>query len=204
VLRRIGAVLIALPLVYLLAGTLGGLIRTGGDATGSGPSVYLLPGPIHTDFVVPLTPQVRSAFVFLHEAGMPVDRAEALILGWGSEAFYTQTGTYTDVKFANIWTAATGDSAVMRVALIGPGADLSGLTEVGLGPDQFTRLVAEIAESFAAPTPLPIDGLSAGDMFFPATGRFDLFRTCNVWVGKILRQSGVRVGVWTPFTWSLP
>ena len=156
--------------------------------------------------MIPVTPNLRARFAFLADAGLPIMAPGAgwLVVGWGAQDFYTTAGTYADIGPDPVWTAITGDTAVMRVEVAGPLRDEAGLTRVPLTAAQFARLIATVRNSFAAETPLQVPGLSGKDAFYPATGRFDILRTCNVWVGAVLRTSGARVGVWTPFTWSLP
>src|SRR5690606_7938761 len=51
----------------------------------------LVEGPIHYDFLVPLTPEVRERFAFAEAAGLAVRHpaAEWLLVGRGGRAFYT-------------------------------------------------------------------------------------------------------------------
>ncbi len=182
------------------------MIRTGGQPPDVGDiEIGLFAGPIHTDILIPATPQVRDRFGFLAAAGMPINHPDVawVSLGWGARDFYTTTGDYTDLSPRPIWRAVTGDHAVMRVDLAGPlHADLD-VTWLRLTPDQFAALLDAINAGFASDQPIDHPGFNATDRFYPATGRFHLFRTCNAWVGDVLRGAGVRVGLWTPFTWSL-
>ena len=193
-------------LLYLAAGTLGGLIRTGKVADSADAVVLLLPSPIHTDIVLPVTPEVRRAFAFLADAGQPItDPATTwIVVGWGAHDFYQRTRTAGDLRLRPALRAIMGDSAVMRIETGGAGWDTSRLSRVSLTAAQFTRLVTGIRASVSRPVPLPGPGFTPWDAFYPATGRFTLWRTCNVWVGDMLRQAGARVGIWTPFTWTLP
>lgn len=189
---------------YLIAGTLGGLIRTGTPPEGGGPTVWLLPGPIHTDLIIPMTPAARDTFDFLRDDGLP--EGDWLILGWGAREFYTTVGTYADLEAGAVWSAVTGDSSVMRVLPIGPFTPQGDMTRLDLSDRQFAALLAAIRTGFAGDEPerLPGPGLGTRDVFYAGAGRFHLLRTCNVWVGEVLRAADIRVGLWTPFTWSLP
>jgi uncharacterized protein (TIGR02117 family) len=206
-LRLIAAVL-ALPTVYVLSGLLGALIPSGGDWPQEGLRVGLLRGPIHYDFLLPADAGTRAGFAFAEvDRGVPVSHPDArwLVVGWGSAAFYTTAGTYADIAPSAVWTAATGDAAVMRVDVWGalPDEDWPGLRWVTLTPVQYAALRGAILASFhrnagGRPVALPVAGFTGTDGFWQAEGRFDLFRTCNVWVGRMLRQAGLRFGLWTP------
>jgi hypothetical protein len=66
--------------------------------------------------------------------------------------------------------------------------------------------IAAIRSDLLTPdTPVPVttEGLSTTDAFFRARDRFHLFRTCNTWISRKLREAGVEMGLWTPLTWSV-
>ncbi|MEO1637874.1 MAG: DUF2459 domain-containing protein [Pseudomonadota bacterium] len=208
-IRRLIGACGALIAAYLIAGTLGGMIKVGSPPPPDAERrIGLLPGPIHTDILLPTTPEVREQFGFLAADGLFIDAPEVawLVTGWGARDFYTTTGGYTDLRPGPVFRAVTGDSAVMRVFLGGTITDDTGITWITLSDAQFAAVVEQVRTSFDGdlPTPLEHPGLNGRDLFYPAQGRFHLFRTCNVWVGNVLRKAGVEVGVWTPFTWSLP
>ncbi|SFR45507.1 conserved hypothetical protein [Yoonia tamlensis] len=182
------------------------MIRTGAPPPETGGvEIVLFAGPIHTDILIPATPQVRNRLGFLAGAGMPINHPGVawISIGWGARDFYTTTGDYADLSVRPVWRAVTGDDAVMRVDLAGPlHADLD-LPRLRLSPAQFDALLGGITAGFASDRPIAHPGFNATDRFYPATGRFHLLRTCNAWVGDLLRGAGVRIGIWTPFTWSL-
>ncbi len=204
---RFLALLLTLPLLYLAASVVLALIPGPGRDLG-GPSAYtigLLQGPIHTDILFPLTPEVRANFTFAEAAGVPVNNPEAqwLMLGWGSAAFYTTAGTYADITASTVIDAATGDNAVIRLDVTGPVVQMANLRFLHLSKAQFQALLTRSLAAFANETPLNHPGFTEYDAFFPATGRFHLFRTCNVWLGETFRASGIPFGLWTPANWSV-
>ncbi len=203
---RMALALILVPVlpvvVWLLAGLAGALVPGPAAAVAPGAGVErvgLVAGPIHYDFLLPLTEGVREQFAFAEGAGVPVRHpgAEWLIVGWGARGFYTSTETLADMAPATIAQAATGDVAVMRLDVIGPVAAGAPVTWLTLPGPAFEALVGAIAGD-AGVAPLPYPGFTDTDAFFPAAGRFHLMRTCNVWVGERLRAAGLPFGVWTP------
>lgn len=155
-----------------------------------------------------MTPAARGIFGFLNAGGLPIFSPDAawIVVGWGARDFYMTTGSYADLQAGPVWRAMTGDASVMRVLVAGQLSDDTGITWIGMSSAQFDTLLAQIRASFVGDVPRPLvhPGLNGRDLFYPATGHFHLLRTCNVWVGDVLRRSGVPVGIWTPFTWSLP
>lgn len=138
---------------------------------------------------------------WLADHGIALDHPDVhwLLLGWGARDFYTSTGTYGDVSPRAIWRGVTGDFAVMRVSVT---SEITGdWPRLDLDATHMQRLIGAVTNSFAqGPQTPPLDhpGFSDFDRFFAATGRFNLFNTCNVWVGQMLGAAGVRFGSWTP------
>ena len=206
-LVRALAVLLVLPALYLAASVLLPLFPGPGPNLSGPPAqrIGLLQGPIHTDILLPLTPDTRARFAFAAAAGVPVDdpAAEWLMLGWGSRAFYTTAGTYANITTNAVLTAATGDTAVIRLEVAGPLPDLENLRYLTLSQAQHAALLDQTLAAFASQTALDHPGFTATDAFFPATGRLHALRTCNVWLGQTLRAAGIPFGLWTPATWSV-
>jgi uncharacterized protein (TIGR02117 family) len=209
---RVAAGLVALLLTYFSAATVGAMMP-GAHADLPGGTAYLIGlarGPIHYDFLIPLSPDTRAHFAYAEAAGVPISNADAewLVLGWGAEGFYTTAGTYSDIHALSVLRAAIGETAVMRLDVAGNVQGVPGLSFMTLSEPQFAALLSAIDASFqqdqtAAPIPLPYDGFTPTDAFFAARGDFHLFHTCNSWVGETLRAAGVPFGIWTPTTQSV-
>lgn len=204
---RLLAAALALPLSYLAASIILPLIPGPGPDL-SGPSartIGLLQGPIHTDILFALTPDIRARFAFAEAAGVPLTHpdAEWLVFGWGSAAFYTTAGTYADITASAVLTAATGDDAVIRLDVLGPLPPMENLRFLRLSEAQFQALIDQTGATFSSEIPLAPPGFTGTDAFFPARGHFSIFRTCNVWLGETLRAAGIPFGLWTPANWSV-
>lgn len=61
-------------------------------------AVYLINGPIHYDFTLPLDDEVRIALSALNYPALDAADAQTLIIGWGARTFYTTVGCYSDVS----------------------------------------------------------------------------------------------------------
>jgi uncharacterized protein (TIGR02117 family) len=204
------AVLIGLPVSFFLAGLLGALLPGGGSWDGNPPQVRigLVRGLIHYDFALPLDDRTRTGFSFADKA-IHADGAEWLLVGWGSEGFYTTTGTYADISLKTAWDAATGDSAVIRIdswPAIPP--DVPNVSWLDLSQTQYDTLVQGILaalprDATGLPRPFPTPGFTATDSFWHAAGNFSILNPCNQWVSRQLRAAGVPFGLWTPMTQSV-
>ncbi len=198
--------------LYFLAALIGAVIPGSGfRASGEDVvEVHLIRGPIHYDFLIPLTAETRERLGDLNDAGVPLDgpRAQGLLIGWGAQEFYTTTGTYSDVALGAVFKGLAGDRSVLRTDVVGRLPTDLDLPGIRMNPEQFARFLNAIEASFARSdqgrlVPLNATGFSATDRFFAARGTFNLFQTCNVWIGQILRAAEVRFGLWVPLPYSV-
>ena len=130
-------------------------------------------------------------------------RVHWLVVGWGSRAFYTATGTYADLNLGSIWPALTGDAATLHLDVTGDVEDLDAITWVTLSQTQLAALTQAVTATFtrdSAGNPIALAAPPFGptDAFFAAEGHFNVLNTCNVWIGSMLRAAGLDFGAWTP------
>ena len=206
--------LIAAPVTLWLIAALIGAIVPGRHAdlpdSPDQVEIRLLNGPIHYDFLLPLDAPTRAHFAFLDQSDLPFDHANArwVLLGWGARTFYTTTGSYKDVSANAVLRGVFGDTSVMRVDVLPTLGQDGPWTSLHLSQAEYQALLTAIADSFVReadgrPHMLDHPGFNATDRFFEAHGRFNILRTCNVWVGEILRAAGQPFGAWTPSPYSV-
>lgn len=118
--------------------------------------------------------------------------------GWGNRDYYT---TPRKTLGLTIGAALPGDAVVHLAAYAAPPRAYAGHEVVTLrvSDDGFRRLAAYLHAAFArggaprgraiAPGLVPMSG------FYPATGTFHLFNTCNTWTAAGLAAAGVPVRV---------
>lgn len=207
-----GAGLMAILCLYLTAAALGGVLAGPvARLPDSAPRhrVGLLAGPIHYDFLLPLTPEVHASFAFANADGVWLDHPDArfLIVGWGAHDFYTTVGRFADLNAHAVWTGLSGDRSVLRLQAIGDLASQDQITFLHLSDAQYTRLLALIAASVSRDAhDLPLVALTrpaSGEVFYQSPLPFHAFHTCNVWLGEMLRGAGVPFGRWTPVTFAV-
>lgn len=204
------ASLSALMMCYLAAALIGGVLAASTatfEAAGDQKTITigLVAGAIHNDFLLPSNAQTKAQFAFLEPHDIPLNHpnAEWLMLGWGAHDFYTSVGTYSDVSLSASVKAILGDTAVLRVDVLGAIGRPDVVRWLHISPTQYEALLTGIKGSFdPSLRPLPEAPKTQGH-FFPAQGVFNLFNTCNTWVGKRLRTAGVSFGAWTPIPASI-
>lgn len=214
------ACIILLPALYLAAAFGGALVPRHLDAPGAlaqdrteepgSVRIFLVTGLLHADIALPVSEELLAAFPDLGEAGLPLGHPglHYLGFGWGSRAFYTTAGSYSDITVSATLRAATGDEPVMRVTPMGRLSANEDIVAIDLSTPDYRRLVSAIKASFLTGgdgKAMHLTGASIGpgDAFFLAEGHFNIFNPCNQWVGRMLHSAGIKIGIWTPTTHSL-
>lgn len=173
-------------------------------------TIYLLTSYLHADIAVPLLPETARRFSFLADSTFPFKHSDLryLAFGWGSKAFYTTAGSYSDITLNAAAKAVTGDESVMHIAPIAALAAGPDSIAIQLNKQQFEQLLKAIESTF---TKAP-DGQAVllagqthgyGDVFYEGEGHFNILNPCNIWAATILRQTGIKLGAWTPTTQAL-
>lgn len=192
-------------IVLYLAVAVGGALVPGPMADvprGDDVMVILAAGPIHYDLLIPATPETRDSFAFLADYGVPMTDPDWIVVGWGSRAFYTATGTYQDLQFGPVAQAIVGDASVLRFDVAyGDLGDLG--IAVPMSHAQLGLLRGQILQQIqrddqGVPVALNDAGFTSTDVFLAANSHFSILQTCNVWIGQVLRGAGVKMGIWTP------
>ena len=191
---------IALYLVLALVGAFVPAIGRGDVASVGGErEIILAAGVIHYDILLPLDDETRAVFSFLDNTRVPLDEAAWLAVGWGSEAFYTSAGQYSDVTWAALGKALTWDRSAMRFEVYDDLPIHPDLKRMSMSEAQLDVLRESIRGDLGdTPVELEAEGLSETDAFFAAEGAFNMVRTCNVWIGQKLSDAGLSFGIWTP------
>jgi uncharacterized protein (TIGR02117 family) len=124
--------------------------------------------------------------------------ADHLEFGWGDWDYYQapDPGLGLALKAA-FWSSR---SVLYVAGFKGPIESYfrgSEIAKVVVPDESFQRLVQFVSATFlrprqTAPAEIPSMG-PAQSRFYPATGRFHLFRNCNTWVAEALRSAGLPV-----------
>ena len=207
IMKSVGAVLLV-PLLYLLAVALGGVLSANADweEAEEGVTIFIRTNGVHTWIMVP-TVNADADWRRLADASHIRDprlAGDYLAIGFGNRDFYLNTPSWADLSLKTAFAAAVGGGpSLMHVDHEPlPVADAYHRPIV-LGRDQYRRLVRYIADSFQLDAdgrsmPLLGRGYGGSDAFYESRRAYNFVRTCNEWTGEALRAAGVRMGVWTP------
>jgi len=169
-------------------------------------NAYVHSNGVHTDFVFPLRAQGVDwalAFPAGHFRQIPADAAFVAI-GWGDRDFYLNTPRWQDLTAGRALQALSGSGrSLMHVTYLRQADLQGGAHALPLSAQQYASLVkyvdvALVRSSSGQGMNVPGQHHEADDAFYEAKGSYSLFTTCNVWVGRGLRQAGVKVSPWTP------
>ena len=199
VMRRIVPILAALVLALAVACQAPRQVATPRPAAEAGPgaiTIQVVSNGWHTGIVIARRALPAGA---IPEAQDFPD-APYLEFGWGDADYYPtpEAGIGVALRAALMPTPAV----VHLVGLPGPPRQVFPKAEtldLVLAPDGFRRLIDYLESSFDRRGAIRADASAPGlydfSRFYPATGEFHLFNTCNTWTAAALKAAGWPVTV---------
>jgi len=179
-------------------------------------NAYVHSNGVHTDFVFPIRAEGVDwslAFPAGHFPKIPADAA-FIAIGWGDREFYLNTPRWQDLTAGRALQALSGSGrSLLHVTYLRQSDLREGSRSLPLSAAQYASLVkyvdaALVRSASGQGVNVPGQHYGADDAFYEARGSYSLFTTCNVWIGRGLRQAGVKVSAWTPLAsqvmWHLP
>ncbi len=126
--------------------------------------------------------------------------AAYLSFGWGDAEYYTAPDKSLGMTLS---AALLPTPAVVHLSGLtahpGEVFPANEVIELKLPAEAFRALIAYLGASFErggeARAQAVTPGLYSFSLFYPATGEFHLFNTCNTWTARGLKQSGLAVTV---------
>jgi uncharacterized protein (TIGR02117 family) len=171
-----------------------------------GVTIYVATNGYHTGILLPVSAQGADLSLLFRPTDLPdPDTAgNYLLFGWGDREFYLETPTWADLKPTTASTALMGSgSTLLHVDHVRSPDDVFEARPLRMSPEEYALLIAEIKRFVRTGNdgyPEALRGYGAQDVFYPSSGTYSLFQTCNVWTSDRLAAAGVKVGLWTPFS----
>ncbi|RAJ19783.1 uncharacterized protein (TIGR02117 family) [Gelidibacter algens] len=166
-------------------------------------SIYLSTNGVHLYIVIPIK-DVDSLVL----SGIKHNGSENyLSFGWGDENFYLNTPTWGDLTFSNAFKAMFLKSAtLMHVTRYKQ--KRTDWIEIKVNESELQKLNAYLQNTFDTNESgmkiiLENKGYSSIDDFYKSKGSYSCFKTCNSWVNKGFKESGLKSCLWTPFDFGL-
>ena len=207
---RIALAILAVPLLYIFAALIGGLIPVNASwrEPDDGITIYVANNGVHADLVLPANAQGLDWRLLVPRSDManvPSD-AQWIAFGAGERRVYLETPTWGDLSIKTAAIALTGGERVMHVEWTQDPSFAA--RTIRLTPEQYRRLWASIRAGFeldAGGRPIRIDhpGYGERDAFYRGIGKANAIHTCNQWAASRLRLAGVKAPLWSPFVQGL-
>jgi uncharacterized protein (TIGR02117 family) len=120
-----------------------------------------------------------------------------LAIGWGDHAYYPMPDP--PPRLAVQAALLPSDSVLHLIPMAAPPRSFEGfeVLEIAVsGPGLRAMLAAidaEVDRQGAPRAPIAAPGLYPESLFYPATGTFHIFNTCNTWVARQLQTAGLPI-----------
>ena len=198
-------ILIVFYLLFLAVGLIP--VNSGFKQPNAGVEIFVVSNSVHSDIIVPKSNAVfdwSSEFVE-KDFGDHFSSETHVAFGWGDRGFYLETETWQDLEVSVAAKALfLPSSCCLHVAFTRP-EYFSNSRSIKLSEKQYLQLVKFLLSSFRTneegkKSLIQGYAYSDNDAFFEATGSYNLFNTCNSWVGRGLKSAGIK----TPLFASLP
>lgn len=214
ILLRIVLGLVALPLLYLTAAGLLGVVpaNVAWREADSGITIFVRTNGVHTWIMMPKVNRYMDWRPFApgeHLRDPRYGRGNYIAVGYGNRDFYLNTPTWADLSLRTAGVAMIGGGpTLLHVEHDNDPRPNEWQRPIVLRPQEYRRLARYIRDRFrldAAGRPVPLIGRGYGawDMFYEANGGYSFVMTCNEWTGRALRAAGIRTGLWTPLEQSI-
>lgn len=198
-------ILIGIPILYILISLLLTIIPVSKKVIPQTKpyTIYITTNGVHADIVLPKN-LISDALL----KGLINDSRDTYFsFGWGEENFYINTPTWGDLKFSVAFRAAFLKSkTLMHVTRY---RDLKTIwIPICITKEQLDKLNVYIAKSFdeSSGKKTLVNGITYTpnqDNFFRAHGNYMFYRTCNSWLNKGFKESGMKGSLWTPFDFGI-
>jgi len=214
ILLRILVGIVAIPLVYLAAALLFGLVpaNVAWREAESGITIFVRSNGVHTWIVMPKVNRHMDWRPYAppeHLADPRYGAGNYVAVGYGNREFYLNTPTWGDLSPRTAALALFGEGpTLLHVEHDHDPRPDESQRPIVVRPGEYRRLVGFIRARFrldesGRPIPVLGRGYNRWDMFYEANGGYSFVMTCNEWTGRALRAAGIRTGLWTPFEQSI-
>ncbi len=202
---KLTAYLFLVPIIYLIVSLIISFITVDRVVENENleKKIFLNTNGVHLDIIIP-TKDIDDKLIY----GIMYNKNDVFLsFGWGDENFYLNTPTWSDLTFSNVFIAMfLNSSSLMHVSrhrYINPN-----WIEIKVSSLEFKKINEYILNSFELTSSgkkllLKNRGYSKNDDFYQSKGSYSFINTCNSWVNKAFKESGLKSCLWTPFDFTL-
>ena len=191
---------------YLSAALIGSFVpaNPGWREPTQGVDIFVETNGVHVSLIVPITAagEDLSDLVRPDQLSNPMLYGTHAMIGWGHGAVYRNAETWKDVSFADLIGAVIGsDFTTLHIYHLTNPRRLPHRKTLRVSARQYLSIITQIRASFRLDKggrSIAHPAYSPNNVFYDATGHYSALYTCNTWTGAVLKNAGVRIGVWTP------
>jgi len=202
--------IIAWPLllvgVYMLAALIGGHIPANNDweTPKNGVEIFVETNGVHVSLIVPISAAGEDLSDLIrpeHLQNRDLYGTHAMI-GWGHGRVYRNARTWADVKSGDIASGIFGsDYTTLHIYHLVNPKPLAHRKSLQVTPKEYRNIVNQIRSTFRLNSngdSIAHSAYAVDNLFYDSNGHYSAINTCNSWTGTVLRNAGVRIGIWTP------
>jgi uncharacterized protein (TIGR02117 family) len=192
--------------LYMSGALVGSYVPANSDwqQPNDGIDIFVETNGVHVSLVVPMAAAGEDLSDLIrpeHLLNRDLYGTHAMI-GWGHGRVYRNAQTWGDVKSGDVSSAIFGsDYTTLHVYhVINPRA-LPHRKILRVSPQQYHIIISQIRRTFRldkAGQSRAHAAYGPDNLFYDSNGHYSAIHTCNNWTGNILRNAGVRIGIWTP------
>lgn len=206
--KRIFASLLAVIMLYLTAALFGSILPANQfwKSPDDGIELFIETNGLHTGIIMPMRSDVHDWGQLIRPEHLedPARYGSHILVGWGHEGVYRNAEHWEDLRFKDAASAIFGsDKVLLHVYHLNyPQTYPHYRRSFKVSQAEYLKIVNTITARFVldeAGQSIPSSGYGKQDLFYKSHGHYNAFYTCNNWTSHVLRQAGIRTGIWTPF-----
>ncbi|WP_337659009.1 TIGR02117 family protein [Sphingorhabdus sp. Alg231-15] len=206
--KRIIKAMSAVVMLYLVAALLGSIFPANQfwKSPDDGIELFIETNGLHTGIIMPMHSDAHdwSELIRPQHLDDPTEYGSHILVGWGHEGVYRNAEHWQDLRVKDAASAVFGSSDVLLHVyhLNYPQVYPHYRRSFKVTESEYRLIVEAIKQRFVldeAGRSIPSPGYGKDDLFYKSRGHYNAFYTCNSWTSDVLRQAGIRTGIWTPF-----
>ena len=192
--------------IYMTAALIGSFVPANNDwqQPKDGIDIFAETNGVHVSLIVPISAAGEDLSDLIRPeqiSNRDLYGTHAMI-GWGHGRVYRNAETWGQVQSGDIASAIFGsDFTTLHVYhLVDPQA-LPHRKRIRITLKQYRRIIGQIRARFRLNgngQSIAYPAYGADNLFYDSVGHYSAVNTCNNWTGNVLRNAGVRIGIWTP------
>ncbi len=198
-------VFIAFLFFYGTIAMYGAILPTGEVKSKGELYIYVQSNGIHTDVCLPTQTDDVNWLLFISPEHYSKNFSfEYVTIGWGDKGFFLDTPTWADLKVSTALNAAfLPSTTAMHVKYSKEPKVSTTRKKVFLDREDYLKMTKYIKRSFKtkdnAIELIGGKGYSNDDNFYEANKSYHMFRTCNRWTNRVLKEANIKTGVFALF-----